>query len=204
MGLEAKVKVVWQNKAAQARVHLDSNKLDVYLKPALHVPFSQIRGLAVSAGELRMQVHGSVLVLQLGAAAERWAVKIKNPKGLLDKLGVKAGEARVVLINFEDPDFEAELLTRVPKLYKKPVADAELVFLRVKAAEELERLNGLREHLVSHGAIWVVREKGKGAVVKEAEVRKAAKAVGLVDVKVVAFSEDLTADKYVIPAAARY
>ncbi|HKP63845.1 MAG TPA: hypothetical protein VJV78_44225 [Polyangiales bacterium] len=203
MGLEAKIKVGWQNKTAQVRVHLDSNKLDVYLKPALHVPFSEMRGIEVGNGELRMRVDGSPLVLQLGAAAERWATKIKNPKSVLDKLGVKAGDARVALINFEDPDFEAELLTRVPRLYKKPIADAELVFLRVKTVKDLERLSGLRERLASHGAIWVVREKGKSAPVKEGDVRKAAKGVGLVDLKVVAFSEELTADKYVIPVAAR-
>jgi hypothetical protein len=34
-------------------------------------------------------------------------------------------------------------------------------------------------------------------------VRIAAKAAGLVDVKVVAFSDKLTADKFVIPVAAR-
>jgi hypothetical protein len=205
MGLEAKGKVVWQNKTAQVRMHLDSNKLDVYLKPALHVPFSEIRELAVRDGELRMKVDGSPLILQLGAAAERWAAKIANPKGLLEKLGIRgnSGDLRVALINYHDPSFEAELLTRVDKLYKKAIADADLVFLRVHAAKDLDRLPGLREQLASQGAIWVLREKGKNASVKESQVREAARAAGLVDLKVVAFSETLTADKYVIPVASR-
>lgn len=203
MGLEAKTTVVWQRKTAQARVHLDSNKLDVYLKPALHVPFAQIRELRALDGELRMTVDGELLVLQLGTAAERWRSKIKNPKGLLDKLGVKPGDTRVTLINYHDHAFEAELLTRVDKLYKKPIAGAELVFLRVNTAKDLGRLIALRKLLASDGALWVLREKGKAAIVSEAQVREAARAAGFTDVKVVAFSDALTADKYVIPVAER-
>ncbi|HKU43409.1 MAG TPA: DUF3052 family protein [Polyangiales bacterium] len=203
MGLEAKTSVVWQQKTARARVHLDSNKLDVFLKPALHIPFASIRELSARDGELRMKVEGELLVLQLGADAERWASKIKHPKGLLDKLGVKSGDARVTLINYRDQAFEAELLTRVDKLYKKPIADADLVFLRVNAVEDLDRLSRLRKQLASDGAIWIVRDKGKAAQVKEGQVREAARAAGLTDVKVVAFSDALTADKYVIPVAAR-
>jgi hypothetical protein len=203
MGLEAKVRVEWNGETALARLHLDSNKLDVYLKPALHVPFAQMRKVVAERGVLRIASEQGSLVLQLGDAAERWAQKIKQPKGRLDKLGVKSGDLRVALIGLHDADFEAELLTRIDKLYKKPIAGADLVFLRVSSAKDLTKLKGLREKLAAAGAFWIVREKGKAALVRESEVREAAKAAGLVDVKVVAFSDTLTADKFVIPAAAR-
>jgi hypothetical protein len=38
------------------------------------------------------------------------------------------GATRVTLINYHDPAFEAELLTRIDKLFKKPIADAEWCF----------------------------------------------------------------------------
>ncbi len=55
MGLEAKVKVEWSGAASVARLHLDSNKLDVSLKPALHVRFAQMRSVVVKQGELRIE-----------------------------------------------------------------------------------------------------------------------------------------------------
>ena len=203
MGLEAKVKVEWKGAASVARLHLDSNKLDVYLKPALHVPFAQMRSVVAKSGELRIESEQGSLVLRLGEAAERWAQKIKQPKSRLDKLGVKSGDLRVTLLGLHDPEFEAELLSRIDKLYKKPVVDADLVFFRITSAKDLARLKDVREKLASAGALWVLREKGKAAPVRESDVREAAKAAGLVDVKVVAFSDALTADKFVIPMASR-
>jgi hypothetical protein len=203
MGLEAKVKVEWKGETTLARLHHDSNKLDVYLKPALHVPFAQMRSVVAARGVLRIVSEQGSLALQLGDAAERWAHKIKQPKGRLDKLGVKSGDLKVALIGLHDADFVAELLSRIDKLYKKPVADADLVFLRASSAKDLTKLKALREKLASAGALWIVREKGKAAPLRESEVRDAAKAAGFVDVKVVAFSDALTADKFVIPAAAR-
>jgi Protein of unknown function (DUF3052) len=94
-------------------------------------------------------------------------------------------------------------LSRIDKLYKKPVSDADLVFLHASTPKDLSKLKTLRGKLASAGALWVLREKGKAALVTESEVRVAAKAAGLVDVKVVAFSDKLTADKFVIPLAQR-
>lgn len=203
MGLEAKAKVEWNGETSTTRLHLDSNKLDVYLKPAMHVPFAQMRDVVAKDGELRITFQEGLLKVQLGAAASRWAEKIRQPKGRLDKLGVKAGDLRVALLGLHDPEFEAELLSRIDKLYKKPVANADLVFLRAASAKDLTKLKGLRGKLAAAGALWILRDKGRAAPVREAEVRDAAKAAGLVDVKVVAFSDTLTADKFVIPVSAR-
>jgi len=64
-------------------------------------------------------------------------------------------------------------------------------------------LNGVRAEagdlvpaMAEKGAIWVVSRKGKAAAVKDIEVMAAAKAVGLVDNKVVGFSETLTALRF--------
>jgi hypothetical protein len=52
------------------------------------------------------------------------------------------------------------------------------------------------------GAIWIVRPKGRPEIT-EAETMAAGKRAGLVDVKVVAFSDTHTAEKYVIPVSRR-
>ena len=72
-----------------------------------------------------------------------------------------------------------------------------------RRAPILGRLAALSQALQPAGALWVVRRKGQGAPVTEAESMAAGKAAGLVDTKVVGFSETHTAERYVIPVAAR-
>ena len=53
------------------------------------------------------------------------------------------------------------------------------------------------------GAIWVVSKKGKEATIKDVDVIASAKAVGLVDNKVVGFSDTHTSLRLVVPKAKR-
>ena len=45
------------------------------------------------------------------AAAEKWALKIRYPRSLLDKLGVKPG-ARIAVLGSFEPYFLADLASR--------------------------------------------------------------------------------------------
>jgi hypothetical protein len=54
----------------------------------------------------------------------------------------------------------------------------------------------------AHGAIWIIRPKGRPEISERATMA-AGKAAGLVDVKVVGFSPTHTAEKFVIPVNAR-
>jgi hypothetical protein len=144
---------------------------------------------------------GGTLTLALGAAAEQWARKIASPPTLGKKLGIAPGQ-RVSVVGRADPAFEAEL-GRLGAELVSPRSKADLVFLRAEAPSDLAGLAALRRRIEPAGAIWVVRTKGKDASVKEAEVRQAARAAGLVDVKVAAVSDTLTADKLVVPIAER-
>ena len=54
----------------------------------------------------------------------------------------------------------------------------------------------------ANGALWIIRPKGVKEIT-EAETMAAGKAAGLVDVKVVRFSDTHTAEKFVIPLASR-
>ena len=60
----------------------------------------------------------------------------------------------------------------------------------------------LLQALKSDGALWIVYPKGKQEI-KEVDVLAAGRAAGLVDVKVVKFSDTHTALKFVRPKAER-
>jgi hypothetical protein len=66
----------------------------------------------------------------------------------------------------------------------------------------LDRLKSLTPFLKNTGAIWVVYPKGQTHI-REIDVILAGKASGLVDNKVVRFSETHTALRLVIPVAQR-
>ena len=90
-------------------------------------------------------------------------------------------------------------------LDKLPAVGGALDFIlhAADSAAELAKLAGLKKHLASAGAIWVVSLKGKAARVKDTDVMRAAKTAGLAVTKVCGFSATHTALKLVIPAASR-
>ena len=122
---------------------------------------------------------------------------------LIDKLGVKPG-ARVAVINIDDQEFRRVLADRTHDITEgDPLAETDIVFLGIDDGSGLRQLGFLRQWIVPNGAIWVVSRKGKAATVRDIEVMAAAKAVGLVDNKVVSFSAERTSIRLVIPVALR-
>lgn len=201
MGLEARCEIRWQGYTWHASVHLDSTALEVRGRPRLVLPLKSIRAIHRAAGEVELATDDGRLTLVLGQAAPAWARKIQAPPSRLAKLGVVA-EQRVSLIGVVDEAFRAELTAAGARLITAR-GKADIVFLGAETPADLERLAPLRERIPPDGVIWVVRRKGKAASVKEDEVREAARAAGLVDVKVASFSETHTAEKLVIPVAER-
>jgi hypothetical protein len=148
-----------------------------------------------------VRAEGPDLVLADGArftlgekAAASWADAIANPKGRLDKIGVKSG-MRTAVIGVADQTFTAELAER-GALPVTELSDLDLLFYAADSAEELTKVEGLVPALAEGGAMWIVSKKGKAATIKDVDVMAAAKAAGLVDNKVVAFSPTLTALRF--------
>ena len=138
----------------------------------------------------------------LGAPAARWADKITNPPSRADKLGIKPG-LTVLLSGVSDVVFRAELERHGVRIVTRaPAGGADLVFVGAERPSGLTRLERLRLAIKPNGAIWVVRPKGRSGV-SESAVMLAGKQAGLVDVKVVSFSDTHTAEKFVIPVARR-
>jgi hypothetical protein len=74
----------------------------------------------------------------------------------------------------------------------------DLVFLSADSIGELALLHDLRRSIVSNGAIWVVSRKGRDATIRDTDVIAAALDAGLVDNKVVSFSDTHTSLRLVI------
>jgi hypothetical protein len=124
---------------------------------------------------------------------------------LPDKLGVRPG-MRIAIVGPVDEssgirDLLAERTTDVTD--GEPLPDTDLVFLAADEPEELDRLGELRTRIRPNGAIWVVSRKGRAATLRDVDVIDAAKDHGLVDNKVVSFSDTHTSLRLVIPVALR-
>jgi hypothetical protein len=166
----------------------------------LAVPRGRITRAAAADGWLELDFEGGPASLELGPDAVRWAREIANPKTVVDKLGVKPGQ-RVALVGPIDPDIERRLAERGAQLVGAGAAAAHL-FAAVETADDLAALPSLVPWIARDGAVWTIRRKGRRDLT-EADVRAAGKAAGLVDVKVVRFSDSHTAEKFVIPVSAR-
>ena len=196
MGNEATCRIEIDAKAADAKVLLETEELIVRGRPALRIPFKDAKNVSAANGVLALQWNDRPVRIHVGRDAEKWAEKIRNPKSVLDKLGVKRGQT-ISIAGSLDPSFLGELdaTTRVRK-------NSDVIFLAAGHRDDLARLAKLRESLAPSGAIWVIRPKGVRDIT-EAEVMAAGKAAGLVDVKVVKFSDTHTAEKFVIPVTER-
>jgi hypothetical protein len=171
----------------------------------LVIPLANISQATADGSVLRVKFSGRVAELEIGdAAATKWAKRITNPPSRLDKLGVKPG-MRVAVMGLKDAAFEAELASRDARVVRGAggkLARVDLLFYRASHREALEQLATLRDRLEPDGALWVVRPKGRPEIT-ESETMAAGKRAGLVDVKVVSFSDTDTAEKFVIPVARR-
>jgi hypothetical protein len=103
----------------------------------------------------------------------------------------------------DDETFLRELEDAVAHLsIGRVVKASDAIFFGVTKEAELARLERLKQSLKPNGALWIIRPKGRPDISERATM-SAGKRAGLVDVKVVGFSATHTAEKFVIPIAAR-
>ena len=76
------------------------------------------------------------------------------------------------------------------------------MFCAIESRAALQKLPELARRIKRDGAVWTIRPKGS-PLVSESDLMKAGRAAGLVDVKVVRFSETHTAEKFVVPKKMR-
>lgn len=201
MGNEATCRVEIGGESAEAKALLETEEVIVRGAIKARIPFSEAKDVTGDGGVLRLRWKDRDVRIHLGSDAAKWAEKIRNPKSVLDKLGIKPGQ-RISIAGKVDGGFVEQLEARGVDLSKTPRRDSDVIFVAINRREELGKLAELRGSLAPAGALWVVRPKGDPAI-SERDVMSAGKAAGLVDVKVVRFSPTHTAEKFVIPLANR-
>lgn len=202
MGNEAKCKATYRGRTATGKALFETDEIVFRGAFRVVVPLADIRKVATQDGNLSLGFSGGTLVLTIGPKdAARWAERIKNPKSVLDKLGVKP-EHRISIVGDLAAGFVKDLTKRAKDVAYVPRKGSDVVFYAANARADLREIPSLGKSLAPAGALWVVRPKGKTEIT-ESDVMAAGKAAGLVDVKVVRFSETHTAEKFVIPVAKR-
>lgn len=201
MGEEARCIVRFEDARSEGRALLETDELIFRGDFRIAVPLKKITELHASNGELRIEFADGEATFELGPKAERWAERIRNPKSLLDKLGVKP-QSSVAVVNLEDEEFQTLLEERVEQYATAPQPESDLIFLGAEATDDLGRIESLVPYLRPNGHIWVVAPKGRQDI-READVLGAGRAAGLKDTKVARFSGTHTAHRFTIPLARR-
>lgn len=202
MGQEALCTARVDGRTSKGKLLLESDVLIFRGDIRLTIRFRDLKTVRASKGVLDVEFTEGRAAFDLGPAADKWAQKLLAPRTRLEKLGVKAS-SRVAVTGIDDREFLAELTRATPHVNRGTRQNHnDLIFFGASTDEDLAALSDLKSRLKSDGAIWVVRPKGRKEIT-EAGVMAAGKAVGLVDVKVVKFSETHTAEKFVIPLKGR-
>jgi hypothetical protein len=132
----------------------------------------------------------------------RKRVDFGSPKGRLEKMGVKPGDEVLVLGVEADCAFMDELRGRGAVVRTGGNKPMNVIFALFHHRHDLRRLRSLVGRLVPDGVLWTLRPK-ESKDLTEADMMQAGLDAGLVGVKVVRFSDVLTAEKFVIPVAQR-
>jgi len=203
MGQEARCTVAFGNDVSEGKALLETDHIvfrgqDLRLK----ITFKEMRSVEARDGELHIEFTGGAAIFALGQQSEKWAQKILHPKSLLDKLGMKPG-MWVSILGVEDREFIAALRKRTDQIFfGEPRPGGDAIFVAVEMSEDLGRLVELKAAIKPDGAIWAVFRKGRKDF-NENDVLRGGIAAGLVDVKVVRFSDTHTASKFVMRRAER-
>jgi hypothetical protein len=198
MGYEAQCTLRLGGEVARGKAVLEQHDLIFRGPTRLAIPLKAIASAVANEGSLTVRFGKTTAIFDIGTVASRWANRIANPPSRLDKLGVKA-DMRAMIVGERHDNLVRELKSRGARIVRTaPAEGADLVFYGASQRDMLDRLRALKRSLKLNGALWVIRPKGSASIT-ESEVMAAGKKAGLVDVKVVSFSETHTAEKFVIP-----
>jgi len=202
MGLVAACRATFAGQISEGKAHLEPDFLSFRGDFSLKIPLRQIESFLAQKGKLKVKFSQGTAVFELGPQAEKWALKIRYPKSIMDKLGVKPG-LKISVLGISEANFFQQLRARGHEIYESRAAKAsDLIFFAVDDARELRKLQTLARALKPNGGILAIWPKGQKHI-KEDMIRAAALQQGLVDVKVVSFSETHSGLKLVIPVALR-
>jgi hypothetical protein len=202
MGQEVKTQLRWDGRILEGTALLEADALVFRGGATLTVPFAEMWQVDANAGWLELKTPRGLLLFELGPKADVWKEKIKNPRGLIEKLGVDATK-KVVVVGKLDAGLKAELDLSGAKVAKSARGkDFDIAFVAATAKKDLEGIVKARALIHDAGAIWIVYSKGDDALT-EREVLTGGRTRELTDNKQVKIDDVLTAVRFVVPPSAR-
>lgn len=202
MGNEAACTLHHAGKKFSGKALLESSEIVFRGGTRVKIAVNTITAVRAKDGELHVRTKSGLTIFELGPVAAKWCDKIANPKSLVDKLGVKAGQSVSVFGSLAS-GFLAGLKKHGASITKNKIPeDSAWIFLAVDEKQDLDAVSHLAKAMQGDIALWLVYPKGQ-KVITEADVRAAGLKAGLVDVKVASFSATHTALKFVLPKSKR-
>ena len=212
MGYDASCTLTFDGRTERGTAWLEHKELIFRGSHRLAIPLKDIIEARADGGTLHVGFGTKRAAFQIGDVAEKWAKRITNPPSRLEKLGIKPG-MRVAVVGVSDGEFERELAACgavVSRRAPSGTSALDAVFYAAHKRADLPRLDSLARAIVASGAVWLLRPKGPSTALRggrpeitEADTMAAGKKAGLVDVKVVSFSDTYSAEKYVVPKSSR-
>jgi hypothetical protein len=202
VGAEARTTLKIGRQSYEGTALLETDELRFRGDTRMRIALRDVSAVSAKDGTLRVEHANGVACFVLGDVAEHWAEKIRSPRTLADKLGVKRG-MQVAVIDVDDRDVLDDLEAKGAQLVMGSVPqNAMMVLFRIVRPSQLATLSAMTSRIARDGAIWVVHPRGD-ATVADTIIFAAARDAGLTYTKVVRFSERDTAEKLVIPRSAR-
>lgn len=202
MGLTLRCDITVNGVVRAGTAHLEPTELRLETAQKTCIPFADITSVDAQSGVLIVRHRAGEARVHVGKAAPAWALKIRYPKGRIEKLGVKSGSA-VALRGLKDGGFLAELKAAGAKVASRVAAGPYDIFIvRLDTDSDLPKLVEARKRIAKNGMIWAIWPKGRKEF-REDDIRRFGPSAGLVDVKVMSFSDELSGLKLVIPLALR-
>ena len=209
MGQEIKTQLRLDGRIIDVTALLEGESLVFRGGATMTIPFGEMFSVEASSGWLELKTPRGLMLLELGPKAEVWKEKIKNPKALVEKLGLDATK-KVCVVGKLDAGLRADIEASGAKVAKSARGKGfDVVFLAANAKKDLEKVPAAKEMIVDDGAIWIVYPKATATGIKldpeltERAVLTAGRTLMMTDNKQVKVDEDLTAVRFVIPAAYR-
>jgi hypothetical protein len=97
MGLEAECAARIGERPARGKVLLETDAIIFRGDVRATIPLGSVKKAGAKGGVLTIEHAGGEARFELGDAAERWAERIRSPKGLLAKLGVRPAMSAAVV-----------------------------------------------------------------------------------------------------------
>ena len=137
MGQDVHCIATWNGRRSVGTASLETDDIIFRGEFRLRIPFKTISDLTSEEGRLTVKIAEGTATFNLGVRAQQWAERIRNPKGVLDKLGIKP-EMLVSVLGVSDQWFLDELTSRVDELRIGKVArSSDVIIAAINTPKEL-------------------------------------------------------------------